>query len=196
MAREPADEAFEFAGHDGVDGVKPLGAVECDGGGLVLNVDEECLERWEGAEVGVDVHGDGSGGGELGCFLLDMRCDAIELDDGATMRAGPDFVLPVKRFNSEINLAFVDGGDRGDGVRLGADGRGGEVLDVDRDANGFFAGFEKGGQSVAGGVFHEVDHGGGAKDGDAACWVVGAEVDGLVGGNNRVKRCGVVDGES
>ena len=36
------------------------------------------------------------------------------------MRAGPDFVLLVKRFNREINLAFVDGGYGGNGVMYSA----------------------------------------------------------------------------
>ena len=46
-----------------------------------------------------------------------------------------------------------------------AEGAGSEVLDLHVDADGFVFGFEEGLDGFACGMLHEVDHGGGGKNG-------------------------------
>ena len=101
---------------------------------------------------------------QFGDFFLQPLAHFFQPDHGAAVRAAADRFERIEGHDVEVDGPIGNGGDGRFGPHLGADRRGGQVLDVDRRADRFFAVFEIGAQSFLRGPLHEQDHVGRGED--------------------------------
>jgi hypothetical protein len=101
---------------------------------------------------------------QFGDLFLQALAQLFQADHGAAVRTAANRFERIEGHDVEVDGSIGNGGDGRLGHHLGADRRGGQMLDVDRSADRFFVVFEKGAQSFLRGPLHEQDHVGRGED--------------------------------
>lgn len=90
-------------------------------------------------------------------FRCESLCKACDIDNSSLVKATSDEFMFVVRVDLERDDAIVDVNAASAADDFVPRRRGGQMLDVDRNANTGFAGFEQRQQRVTGGVLEEPD---------------------------------------